>query len=248
MPKIRASYESQDEIPEPYRDLYTDRDGTWEITGVEGIKTQSDIDRLNTANRKERDARRKAEKALEAFGGKSPEEIASDIDELEELRAQKADGDDDTLEERVEKLAAKRLKTKMGPLQREHDKLKKSYSDLEGDRDGLRTEIRNIKISDSLRSATSKADVRKSAVDDVLLYGTNVFELTEDGATQTRDGVGVTPGLSPDEWLKDMKESRPHWWDASRGGGSKGSGDGGNSGIDTDKLTPREKLGYGWSS
>jgi len=40
---------------------------------------------------------------------------------------------------------------------------------------------------------------------------------------------GVEAGITPDIWLTDMKEKRPHWWPTSQGGGA-GGGAGGSGG------------------
>ena len=52
--KLKLVVEKLDEIDSKYHDLYTEKDGKYEFTGVEGIKTQADIDRLQTALTKER--------------------------------------------------------------------------------------------------------------------------------------------------------------------------------------------------
>jgi hypothetical protein len=65
-------------------------------------------------------------------------------------------------------------------------------------------------------------------MDDVLMLGERVFEVTDDGAVVTRDGVGVTPGIAADIWLSEMQDKRPHWWPASTGGGANG-GSGNNN-------------------
>ena len=52
--KLKALYDHTDEIPKMYRDLFTEREGVYELTGIEGLRTQSDVDRLQGSLRKER--------------------------------------------------------------------------------------------------------------------------------------------------------------------------------------------------
>jgi hypothetical protein len=56
------------------------------------------------------------------------------------------------------------------------------------------------------------------------MVGLRHFERTEEGKILTKDGEGSTPGLAPNDWFKDMQETRPHWWPISQGGGSRGGG------------------------
>jgi len=240
--KLESSYDSKEGIPDGYADLFTEEDDKFVFTGVTGIKTQKDIDKLNEANRKVRADLKKANDALKAFGDQSPEEIASSLEELEELRGRVDDGDDATVEERINKAAEARVKRLMGPIERKLQKAEKDREEAVGSRDALQGEITSGKITSALNKAIATMGVRSSAVEDVLMYE-RIFEFTEEGEARTRDGVGVTPGLSTDEWMKDMKESKPHWWDPSKGGGSKGSS-GGSSANDVEKMTTEEKLGY----
>lgn len=78
-------------------------------------------------------------------------------------------------------------------------------------------------IGGALGKAARDLKVVDSALEDVELYGERLFEVQEDGTVVTRDGVGVTPGLSPKQWLEDMQGKRPHWWGPTAGGGAGGS-------------------------
>jgi hypothetical protein len=55
------------------------------------------------------------------------------------------------------------------------------------------------------------------------VYAERLFDVDEDGNITTRDGVGVTPGLTVEQWLTDRQKDRPHWWPRSTGGGAKDS-------------------------
>lgn len=150
----------------------------------------------------------------------SPEEVQAKLDRIPELEAL-ADGKLD--DAKINNIVEGRVKNKLAPLEREVGQLKTQVAEkdkLIGDY--TQKEIRT-KVNGSLLKAAKDAKVTESAMEDIELYGERVFELTEDGAVVTKEGVGATPGLSPKEWLIDMQSKRPHWWGPTAGGGAGGS-------------------------
>ena len=85
-----------------------------------------------------------------------------------------------------------------------------------------------------MRAAAFAKDIGllPEALDDALLLGERVFEVTEDGKVLTRDNVGTTPGIDPKTWLNDLREKRRHWWPGSVGGNARGAGGGGGASGD----------------
>lgn len=250
---LKTVYATQDEIPEGYADLYTERNGQWELTGVSGVKTQADIDRIQSALVKERNDH-KATKALHApFEGLDAEIVIAQATELEEVRAQlaamKADGSID--ETKLEPVIAARVAQKVAPIEREKvalqrqlDVAKQTIVTKDGEVTGLRTTITTGNVERAVRDAAIEAKVQGPAVVDAVMHGLQVFELTEDNRIITKDVPGVTPGLSPKEWLNDQKEKAPHWWPASVGGGSQGSGGNGPKGTYGGGNNPWSKAGW----
>jgi len=49
---LEAIHKTLEEIPEQYRDLYSERNGQFELTGISGVKTQADVDRLSVCTHK----------------------------------------------------------------------------------------------------------------------------------------------------------------------------------------------------
>jgi hypothetical protein len=238
--KLKLTYATEEDIPEGYRDLYTERNGQWEFTGVDGLKTQVDIDRISNALRKEREDHKKAKDALSAFGDLNPEELQqklSDFDSLQEqYEALKASGGGKATEEQIESAVNARIKAALGPVERQRDSLQKqldSTKQLVAEKDGaissLNQSIMNDRIERAVRDAAVAAKVQPSAVNDAVLNSRGLFEI-EEGTNKiiTKDVAGVTPGLSPTEWMKDMQERAPHWWPVSVGGGAGGAGGSGN--------------------
>lgn len=229
--KLKTIYDTAEEIPEGYADLYTERNGKWELTGIEGVKTQADVDRVQTALTKERNDHRTAKDALKAFEGLDPVEVAAQATKLEEAQAQlDAISKDGRIDEaKLEPIIAARVKQAVAPIERDKTNLerqldvqKKAVAEKDGEVLTLKSSITTGNIERQIRDAASEAKLVPSAVSDAVLQGSRVFEVTEDGRTITKDVFGVTPGLTPKEWLKDMQDKAPHWWPPSVGGGARG--------------------------
>lgn len=227
--KIKMSYDAKADIPAGMADLYTETDGKFLLTGVEGMKTEADVGTVRTSLVAERASHKKTKDELNvirtALGDLKPEDVAAKIDLVDELQAQvdaNKDGkgkDNDA----VDRIVETRVKRALAPVERERDQLKKQVTDLTGERDALGGTLKKGKIEDAVRKAATDSKVIATALEDVLLNAGNVFELTEDGKVVAKDGVGVTPGLTPDVWLKDMQDKRPQWWPLSQGSGANGS-------------------------
>ncbi len=250
--RLKTIYDTVDEIPEGYADLYSERNGRWELTAVEGVKTQADIDRVQSALVKERNDHKVTKAALAPFDGFDPEAITSNQAALEEARAQlEAINKDGRIDEtKLEPIIAARIKQAVAPLERDKlnlerkvDTLNKTVVEKDGEVSTLRSSITTENIERTIREAATAEKVQVTALDDVVLRGIRVFEKTEDGRVITKDVPGVVPGLSPKEWLKDMSDKAPHWWPASVGGGSQGGG-GGPRGTYGGANNPWSKEGW----
>jgi hypothetical protein len=232
MAKLKAIYEKKEDIPEGFGELYVERHGKFELHGIEGIKTQADIDRVSEALRKEKTDHKAAKDALAKWGELDPEKIPAALEELEEVKAQLAtaakDGkvDEGAVQERIEAAVNRAV----GPLQRDKKALEtqltqkdKVIAEKDTEVGNLQGSIKRSKIEGILRDNAIGAKVIPTAIDDAVMVGIGMFEEV-DGKYVTKDGIGVTPGLDPKEWYKDMQEKRPHWWPPSQGGNARGGG------------------------
>lgn len=227
---LELFYNSADEIPDGFADLYTEKDGKWHLTGIKGMKTETDTNKLSKSLREERDAHKKTKDKLAKLGGDDVDidEVVGQLDELEDLRARIEAGEGGKVDEKkLEELVEARMKRELRPLERERDQLKSRNQELEGENGTLKTTINNGTIESRLRELATGENVVGSAMDDIVFMGTHMFEVAEDGAIVAREGArGVEAGITPDIWLTDMREKRPHWWPASQGGGAGGGKDG----------------------
>lgn len=223
---LQAQYDTLDEVPEAHRELFTERNGRYEFTGVEGLKTQADIDRLSTGLTKERDAHKATKAQIAAWQalGADPHEIQAKLDRIAELEAA-AEGklDDGKLNQIVEG----RIKSKTAPLERERETLRQQIAERDEKIATYEARERQRSIHDAVRQAAVKHKLLDTAVEDALYLAERMFEVDEEGRVVTRDNVGVTPGIEAHVWLTEMQSKRPHWWGPSTGGGARPGNGGG---------------------
>lgn len=233
--KLKLSYNSQEDIPNGYEALYTEKDGKWVLTGIEGMKTQEDITRLSESLRKEREDHKKVKDILAKLGGPDldADALVEKLDEYEELKLRVESGEGGKIDDKkVEELVEQRVQRRLAPVERERDRLKTRNTELENENGTLKGTITRGTVESELRRHATEGKVVTSALDDILDIGANIFEVAEDGAVVTKQGLRNVPaGVTPDVWLSDMKEKRPHWWPASQGGGAGGSGGGNGTGV-----------------
>lgn len=219
---IKALYSTKEEIPEKYVDLYEERGGSYHLVKIDGLRTEADVSRVQTALNQEKAAHTAVKQKFESIlGGKKVEEIQSLLDKIPELEATAAGKLDD---EKLNTIVETRLKTKLAPVERERDQAKQRIAELEGKVTQFESQNRQRSIHDVVRAAATSSKVLDSAKEDVLLLAERVFEINEEGKVTAKEGVGVTPGISPEVWLSEMLDKRPHWWPNSVGGGARGGG------------------------
>lgn len=244
---LKHQYEKQDEIPEAFRELYAEKAGRWELTGVAGIKTQADVDRISAALEKERNEHKEAKTRLGAWSELGElDSIKQTLDRVPELEAASKGKLD---EAQIEQLVAKRvdgvLKSRTSPLERQVNALTKERDQFKAQVEQYSARERQRAIHDAVRKAAGPEGEKllPAAVEDALVLAERLFEVTEDGQVVTRDGVGITPGLGAKDWLAEIRDKRPHWWPASSGGGASGSGARG-AGFGSSKDNPWSAEGW----
>jgi hypothetical protein len=245
--KLKTIYDKQEDIPEGFGDLYTQKGEKFELTAVEGVKTPADVDRVQSALTKERNDHKIVREKLQLFGDVDPASLPALQEELTEAKAKldtlTAEGklDEGKVQTQIDAAIARAV----GPINRDKESLTrrlevatKNIADKEAEIAGVKQEQQQERIRTQIRDAVTlgKFPVLSTAVDDAVVIGEKMFEFV-DGKLVTKDDGGMTPGLSPAEWTKDMMERRPHWWAASVGGGSQGGkGGGGMSNKDNPWL------------
>lgn len=223
---FEEEYDSLDAIPDIVKHLYKEANGKYVLIKAGEIKTVQDIANVQEGLRKEREDHKTTKRRLAAFGDLDPDEVQEKLDRIEELEATAGGALD---EDKINKIVESRIKSKTAPLERQIKTLTEERDTLSSTVNEFETKETRRSIHDDVRKAATQANVRNTALEDVLLISESIFQRDESGNVVTKDGVGVTPGISPDVWLTEVKNTRPHWWPESQGVGAQG-GDGGSGG------------------
>lgn len=229
MDPLEFEYAALTDVPEAFRPLYKEEGGKAVLSGVKGVKRQADVDNLSEALRKERNDHATVKNSLKVWEGLDFADVKSKIGEYDNLKAI-ADGKIDNT--KLDQLVAPKLAQATAPLQRKIDELTAGLGDKDKAISALEQAITSRDRNDLVRAAATELKVLASAIPDVELYSSLVFEKDASGAFVTKAGLpGVTPGQDVKSFLKDMQNSRPHWWPASSGGGAGGGNGGGFNGT-----------------
>lgn len=225
---LKSVVESLDDIPEAIHGEYVQQ-GDKYVLQVEGMKPQSEFDRVQGALTKERTEHGALKSRITTtLGDRKFEDVAAQLDRIPELEAA-AEGklDDDKINSIVEG----RVKTRLAPVERERDQLKVKVGELEGTVGSLQTREKTRTIHDAIRTAAKAARVTDEAIDDAIMLGERIFEVREDdGKVVVKENVGYTPGIEPSVLFSDLASKKPHWFGASAGGGAGGQRDNFKSG------------------
>lgn len=235
---LKRELDSLDDLPEPLHEHYVERDGKYvldaEIEDTTGLKS---------ALQKERDARRKYEKDLKAL---TEQYAGIDREEYERLKAEMEQAQQKKMldEGKLEELLAERVKK----MQAEHQK---ALAELQTSNETLTQTLNRELITNRLQAAALEARIRKEAIPDAVMLGERAFRLVE-GTVVAVDPDGTTlygkegEPLTMREWFEERHGDRPHWFEASSGGGAGHvNGQGGEPRLSSKpvlKLTDAEKV------
>ena len=163
---LKAVYDKLEDIPEKFQELYTERNGKFELTGIEGVKTPEDVARVQTALEKERREHGETKDKLKAYGDLDPEGVQKDLDELAELRIRiegvEKGGIDD---EKLDRLVAQRVAREKAPIERERDNLRRENETLTAQNSELQGTIKTGRIETEIRKqaeAATRASTRNA--------------------------------------------------------------------------------------
>lgn len=225
---VKTTVENLEDVPEGLRDEYKEtvdpktkaKIYVLDLEGLEQLPAVRTLKDENARRRIEASTASTKLKKFEAFGDRDPGEILQLLDRIPELEAA-AEGKLD--EAKIATIVEGRVKAKLTPLERELTTVKTTLGEREKELGDMRqTDVRR-RITDAVSAAARGLKVIDAALDDAVLLGERVLEIDADGNVVTKDGVGVTPGLSPKDWLSDMQSKRPHWWGPTAGGGATGN-------------------------
>lgn len=225
-PELELSYESSDDIPAGFEALYTEKDSKHVLTRVKGMKTQADVDRLQTALTKERTDHKAVKQTIAQLASHGTvEEIIANLDRIPELEAGQGKG----APADIEKIVTARL----APVQRKLDEAVATIGERDKTIEGYKGKETKLTVAEAVRKAAKTLKIRESAIEDAVMYGERALQIDESGNVVTREGIsGVTPFSSAEDMLRDLLPSRQHWLEDSFGGGSQGGKGGSHAGTD----------------
>lgn len=244
---LKLKYTKKGDIPAGFESLYTDKDGVWILTGVDGLKTQEDLQAVNDLLTQERGITKGLKETVSALGDVDATkvgdlmgligELGDDFDaqkyrdtvtEVTDLRKQISGGGDADGVIRQLREENSELKRVSGQTQRELSTVKRKSEEFQGVSEGLQKRIDSSTIREAVIAAATELKVEPSAFEDAVLLGQSVFELDANSKVVAREGLdgGVITGTTPTDWLREIQPKRQHWWPNSTGAGGSGSGSG----------------------
>ena len=219
--ELEYEYASADDIPAEFAPLYAEQGGKYVLAKVKGVAPAASVQRLESALAKERNDHKTVKQQLSALGGRSIEDVLTDLDRISELEAQAQGKGNDP--EAIEKI----VKARMAPLERQLQAITTERDTVKQEIETYKTRETKTKIKDAVIAAAATAKLRPSAIEDAVTYAQLHMTVDDTGNVVTKDGSGFTPYLTPTDWLNEMLPKRPHWVEGSAGGGAGGGkGDG----------------------
>jgi hypothetical protein len=250
---LKPELENLEGLDKAHHALYTERDGKYVFTGLEGYDP-GEKGRLTKALETERGNAKKyagEAKALagwKVFGDKKPEEIQTALDEIEELRTA-ASGKIDKAE--LEKMATARAEAATKPLQRQlkefEGKLAETGEQLAAaaarvaayekaeERSAIRAEIQKAALaSNALPESYADGGGLLAVLEGVLEVDVQVDSEGKRtlGAVRSKEGAGYPSGLDVPKLLQQVQSRQGYFWGTSKGGGAN-AGNGGARGGGT---------------
>jgi len=216
---IAIVYENEADVPAAHKELYTEQDGKFVLTGVEGMKTDEDINRLQTALTKERADHKAVKTKFAPLANLDIKEVLQKLDkypELEELASGKVD------ETKIETLVQQRIGNKLKPLERQLHEAETRAKEAEGKVESFVKQQKESTISTAILKAAKAAKiVDENVLDDVVKIARFDVELDDETSeVRAKDGSNLS------SYFTTMLSKKPHWWGATQGGGATGSGRG----------------------
>ena len=207
--------DSLDGVDENIKSLYAETtDGKYQIRA--DIAFQSDFERVRDTLTKERTSNKELnaklkelQSKLDAYGGIDPTGVKGMQTELANLKSTETD--------------LSKIKSSKADLELQFKNLKEQFDELSKINQRYEKERTEQRLKDSARKAFGDNGILDSAMEDGLLWATQVLESAEDGSVRVKDGTKYPAGVSVDSWVQLFKKDKPHLFGGSVGGGAGGS-------------------------
>lgn len=208
-------FETQDEVPESFRDAYVEKGGKW-VPNIPEPKSSEDTSGLKAKNKELLEKLQASSERMKVFGDRTPEQIQEDLDLAAKTREKKAkdEGDFESLRKQIAE---------------KHDTEKKAW--LAREEKLLGTVDRFVRM-DQLRAAITEAEGDVDLLLPHVLPHTKTVErddtfealvVDQKGSPRIADGSGapMTPKQLVEEFKADPKFGKAFASNGARGFGSK---------------------------
>lgn len=224
---LSAIMDSLDGLSEDLASLYTEKGDKFELTGITGIKTAADVQRVQNALDREKEQHIQTREMLKNWGDLDYEEVQGQLDRIPELEAaSKGKLDEAQIEEIVERRVVGTLNSRTAPLERQISTLTRNNEELARSNAAFIESNNRRTIRDAVSAQLREARVIEHARDDALLQAERIFRVSKDDTTGATL-IAAEDGTTPKDWILDIqaKNVKPHWWGPTQGGGANpGSG------------------------
>lgn len=195
---VKIFIDSLDDAPEALRDLYVENpEGGFKLPVEEKLVPQRSLDRL--------------QKKLDDMKDYVAPDVVTDL--TTQLEAAKNEGDVDT-----------KVANRVKELQSEWTQ---KETELTGKLSTYESQISQAAIKQALTEAATKAGVKATAIEDVMLRGNQVFKYV-DGNLKAFNGAEErfhkgTEAYTPEHFMGELKKNATHLFEENVGGGAIGS-------------------------
>ena len=227
---LKYKYTKKDDIPTAFVDLYTEKNGEWILTGVDGVVSQEEFIEFRENNRSLNQQVRDLKTKITEFGDITPDKVKGLQDQITDLTAKLESGGGGGGSKQVQDLTSQldAMTKKIESMQTQYDT---QLNTLTTERDQAKQQLQNNMIADAIQSAAINKGIRKTALEDV--------KLRAQGVAKVQDGKVVIVGpdgqpkysekkpselMSPEEWVEGLQENASHLFEGSGGGGSNNNG------------------------
>lgn len=244
-------YATLDAVPEGLREFAADADGKVKVSVVPKAKLD-EFRENNVKLAQERDGLKAAVDKAKTLFGEDFEIASKELGDLRGVAQRVKDGElvenkglDEALSERTKQMRES-YEAQVAERAREANAWKDKASTLESK---LKRTFIDRAITDVVLD--SKSGIEPKAVPDILGRAYNTFQVSDDGKLTPKSGDAVlygSDGASPmtvNEWVASLKDTAPHYFKGSAGGGASGGDQkmpGGFTAAEVAKMSPMERL------
>jgi hypothetical protein len=245
---LKFEIESLESLEENLHSLYREDSGKY-LLDVEGVKSEVDFNKVKTALESERKASKSFKDQVTTwesrFTGKTPEEIAAQLERIPLLEAESQGRVDP---KKHAEILETTVKQRLAPFELEKNKLAQTIAEKEQVIAQYQAADRRRTIHDAVRAEAVKAGFQDttyaSGSAPLMLMAAENLTINSVGEVIVDEGKSYTSGLPVREFLGELKNQHSYMLKQSVGGGAegtKGSAGGGPSGnpFKTNNLTAR---------